>query len=141
MFSRVFWNVASIAVIGLVCFATGCSEGGGGPSTVKVTGKITHAGGAWDHPATLSFIPVPGATNDKPYSAAADVKSDGTFEVSLVPGKYQVGVQSWDSVPAENPNAKSLVPKQYESGSTSGLTLDVPSSGTVKDLAWDVPKA
>lgn len=138
---RAFLGLTSVLLSAVLCLAAGCSGGEGGPSTVKVSGKITHAGGAWDHPATLSFVPVIESGNDKPYSASAAVKPDGTFEVELVPGKYQVAVQSYDADPAENPNAKSLVPKEFQSGGSSGLTLDVPKNGSVKELAWDVPKA
>ena len=135
---------------GMLVFV-GCGQTASGLKTVKVSGKITYGGGEWPATAapTLSFTPVAGSGGGDLHNGSATVKTDGSFEATtsspgdgLVPGKYQVAVQAWDPPGglADNPNAKSLVPKQFESGATSGLTVDVPAGSAPVNVTWDVPK-
>ncbi len=136
------------ALIVGISFILGCSgEGGTAPSTTKVGGKITYGGGEWPHKATLSFVSVAGAaSNTELHSGSADVKPDGTFTAEtfapgdgLVPGKYEVIVNCWDSDQVTNPNAKNLAPKEFQSPGTTPLKVDVPAGSAPITVEWDVP--
>ena len=83
-------------------------------------------------------------------SGTADIAADGTFKAStfdlndgLVPGTFQVTIESWESEPAESPTpVKSLVPDKYRQSNQSGLTLEVPKDAKKPvEFNFDVPGA
>jgi hypothetical protein len=120
------------------------------PGLVPVRGKVTLDGGTWPRQGFLTFTPEdgrPGAPN-RPGSARFD--SDGSFAVTsfeerdgLFPGTYHVSVECWETEPSMASNGmpiegKSVVPKKYQSGLSSGLTLSVKPEARVIDATFDV---
>ena len=127
--------------------AGGC--GSRGPEVVPVEGTITYGGGAWPRPGTLYFTPAEPAADLPRRPGYATFGVNGKFQATsfssndgLVPGRYRVGVESWESPPrmGKRPTPKSSVPAKFQSPATSGLELEVRSGQRRVSVQWDVPK-
>ena len=133
----------------LMGVVAGCSTAGpAAPATVKVGGTITYGGGAWPHPATLTFVPVAGADGGELHTGTAEVKTDGTFAATtfapgdgLTPGTYQVAVHCKEPDTEQGPGEKDFAPAKFQSADTSGLEVTVPKGGAEQKVTWDVPKS
>jgi len=107
-------------------FLSGCSSG----NTTTVTGKITYKGAPVPD-GIINFMPSGGRPIGGP------IQSDGTYSYELPPGDYQVridapaplpsGFKEGDPLP---PASARLVPEQYASYNSSGLTATVDDSGS-----------
>lgn len=131
----------------LVLLLAGCDDGG--PSPIPVDGTVTFGGGSWPKPGRLNFTlesPVSGSTG-RP--ATGDFDTDGRVIVTsfkkgdgLLPGKYKIGVECWETPPQMNGTArpKSYVSERFQSPATSGLTVSVEAAERVVHLKLDVAK-
>lgn len=80
--------------------------------------------------------------------ATGDFDTDGRVVVTsikkgdLLPGKYKIGVECWETPPQMNGTArpKSYVPKRFQSATTSELTVSVTPAERVVHLKLDVAK-
>jgi hypothetical protein len=127
-----------------------CGCGRAGPEIVPVKGTITLNGGPWPQAGTLYLTPFEAAQGqpETPGYAAFDKEgkfvADCTLGNGLVPGKYRVGVESWqlspDETRPEKPEGVSLVPDKYRSPATSGLEFEVASGSDGVELSFDVKK-
>jgi hypothetical protein len=81
--------------------------------------------------------------------AWADFDTAGEFRATsfspgdgLVPGRYQVSVEAWDTAPQMGSKSlpRSLVPQKYQSPKTSGLEVEVAAGQRKITVVWDVPK-
>ncbi len=115
----------------------GCGPGDG---LVHVAGKITRDGGSWPTHGVVYFACEEVAPGFDMQMGQAEISSDGSYSVDLVPGKYVLNLEIWEVPPGEDPTAaKSYVPADYQSGVKSGFTLEVPvGSGRLKK-DFDVP--
>jgi hypothetical protein len=126
---------------------SGC--GRRGPEVVPVDGKITSGGGSWPKPGMLYFTPEQPANGLPNRPAWAKFTTEGKFHVTsftpddgLVPGRYRVGVECFETPPAMGAvtPARSRVPQKYRSPATSGLEVNVAPGQRKVSLNWDVPK-
>jgi hypothetical protein len=120
-------RLVSIALLALV---VGCSSGNEFP-TAKVRGKITYRNNPVPN-GTVLFVP----QGDKP-TATGELNSDGTYELTTyepgdgaVLGPHTIMItaveEMTDKLPEQRSGTpKALVPVQYTSNSTSGLTAEV----------------
>jgi len=135
-----------LGVSGILLIAAGCG-GSGRPSLVKVTGKITVDG----QPVEGALVAMQLITDEKskyqrPSSATTNAEGEFTPrtygpEDGLPLGKYRIGIQKRELVGelpkdfnAENPDAynlryKWLTPREYADPQSSGLEVEVTSSG------------
>ena len=141
---RVAWGLL-LAAACVVLF--GC--GRGGPEVVRVTGKVTFGGGAWPAEGVLYFTPVEPAEGMPARPAPADFDKEGNFTVTsfdegdgLVPGKYRVAVECWESAPSmDKPGPViSYVAKKYQTAATSDLVVVIESGSGTTTVELDVPK-
>ena len=135
---------ASLLVVCCLGIA-GC--GPSGPELVKVKGKVTFGGGPWPAEGTLYFHPVDPAEGMPERPARADFDTEGNFTVTsfedgdgLVPGKYKVIVECWESAPMMGKPVKSYVPKRYQTSGTSDLEVVIESGSGTQTITRDVPK-
>lgn len=143
MTARSFCPVCLTALCCLV--VAGC--GRGGPELVNIKGKVTYGGGPWPAKGALYFNPVDPAEGMPRISSRADFDTDGNFAVTsfddgdgLVPGKYTVVVECWDSPPEPGKPSKSYVPKRYQTSRTSDLEVVIKSGAGTQEVTLDVPK-
>jgi hypothetical protein len=146
---RAHQAISSGLIAVAVVVLAGC--GSSATQTVPAKGVVTLAGGAWPAAGTIQFTPVAPAAGFPLRPGAGAFKADGTFQVTsfapgdgLVPGKYEVSVECWESEPQMSPTGvipgKSAVPEKYRSGKTSGWVVDItPGSGPV-DLKYDASR-
>lgn len=119
----------------------GCAKNNAGPATAPVTGKVT-LDGAPVAQAIVSLTPANEAAGSVP--AQATTNDAGEFEVysafdqgrttqaGMTPGAYVVTVVKRESIPAQaqlTRAPKNLLPKQYESAASSGLTATITADG------------
>lgn len=131
----------SIALIVITMISAGCTKNDAGPATVPVTGKVT-LDGAPVAQAVVSLIPTADAANAVP--AQATTSEGGEFEVysafdqgrttkaGMTPGAYVITVTKRESLPAQaqlTRAPKNLLPKQYESAASSGLSATITADG------------
>ena len=147
--------------ITLLAIATlaGCSSRSRKPPTYPVTGTVTWKGKPVTN-ATVILIPAGGASQE---SAAGVTDASGKFQLTTYnlndgahAGEYQVKVSQYDTKPpaAKNetitmeeeqklafsgqeiptPPSKNLLPKKYESESTSGLAHTVTKGPTTLEI-------
>ena len=116
---------------------------------MPVEGTITYGGGAWPRPGMLYFTPVEPAAGFPRRPGYATFAADGKFQATsfssndgLVPGRYRVGVEAWESPPLMGKRSppKSNVPAKFRSPATSGLELEVRAGQRRVSVQWDVPK-
>lgn len=127
-----------------------CGCGPAGPEIVPVRGTITLNGGPWTQEGKLYLTPVQAAQGQPEAPGYAGFDKEGKFVADcplgsgLVPGKYRVGVESWqlppDETRTEKPGGVSLIPDKYRSPATSGLEFDVKSGSGPIELSFDVQK-
>lgn len=143
------FRAASVLVLAALVSAVGCKEEG--IKTVPVRGRVTYGGGDWPKGGTLTFASIEAAEGMTQHPGTAQFGPNGKFQAStfgdgdgLVPGKYVVNIECWESPPhPEDPNAgKSYVPTKYQSGMQSGFEIVVPADkrGAV-EVTFDVPKS
>jgi hypothetical protein len=124
-----YWLLATLA-----CCASGCHDTG--VPLVKVTGRITFNNGDWPRPGVIYFAPlgmhdgIPQRPGSATFSTDGKFRA-GTFTTSdgLIPGKYRINIECWEHPPSMAygaPVAKSCVPKEFQSGKSSGLEIVVP---------------
>jgi hypothetical protein len=127
MNSNVF-RLLAVSLFSIALFA-GCGPKDG---HVQVKGKITRNGGPWPVIGSVTFAceePAPGFDNEP---ASSEIAVDGSYSVSLLPGKYVLNLESWEVPPSmESPGAeKSNLPKSY--AGKDRFKLEVPvGSGTL----------
>ena len=139
--------IAVVSVLGSL-FMLGCQESISTTETVPVAGKITYGGGEWPRPATISFVVEEAAAGMPLNSGSAELAPDGIFKAStfapndgLVPGKYLINLECWESNPADSPTPPaSLIPEKYRRGMNSGFRVEVPAGKTPVRVEFDVPK-
>jgi hypothetical protein len=148
--SRNFRPWRAIAALGLCAFVL-CGCGPTRPKTVKVTGKATFGGQPFPKQCIIYFNPVEAAPGfpRRPGMAEVDLKnlnvySAKTFEgvPGLMPGRYEVSFECWEVPPhidATDP-PQSYLPEKYQSGSTSGLTLEVKAGSEPMVVDYDIPR-
>lgn len=114
------WAVAFVA-IGIV----GCGDSGR-PKTIPLTGVVTIDGKEPGENGTLFFTPTKSADGYPARPANGSFNAQGHYRImswtpddGLVPGHYTVSV-----VPADL--NKTVIPKKYQQGKTSGLEVDAP---------------
>lgn len=132
----------------LLVLLGGC--GPAGPEIVPVRGTITLNGGSWPQDGKLYITPVQAAQGQPETPGYAAFDKEGKFVADcplgsgLVPGKYRLGIESWQLSPDETrpnkPEGVSLVPDKYRSPATSGLEFDVKSGAGPVELSFDVKK-
>ncbi|QDU25770.1 hypothetical protein ETAA8_08410 [Anatilimnocola aggregata] len=137
-----------VGVVLLIAGLTSCNETG--PRTVPVNGKITFGGGPWPKAGTLFFTPLAPAAGMPNQTGTAEFGLDGKFVVTsyeagdgLVPGKYSVNIECWDTPVTEDSSAgKSYLPSNYGELIKSQLPIDIPldARGPVQ-VILDVPKS
>lgn len=138
--SRVAAGVFCLVASSL-CF--GCGQKETVPELVSVTGKVTYQG----QPLADAFVAfIPADEEETPTELgrilrpAAQTDAQGEYElawgdhVGAPPGKYHVTITKFK--PSEDDEIKpdSLIPENYGSPKTSGLTRDVPEGDTVLDF-------
>ncbi|WP_146448512.1 hypothetical protein [Bythopirellula polymerisocia] len=106
----------------ILAIAIGCAKS---EPTQQVTGKISYQAKALDH-GMVSFFPAGG----RPIGAA--ITPEGSYEIELPPGQYQVivnappklpaGFKEGDPLPSHDPNA---LPAKYSRQQTSGLSATI----------------
>lgn len=108
------------------------------PETVKVFGKVTHAGQPVTS-GTVTFHPVGFASGEANRPALGVLQPDGSYALSTyeagdgaIPGKYEVAVVSVEKPPsveefAAGAKVKPALPEKYATPRTSGLTATVPA--------------
>ena len=130
-----------LSVLGFVLIVAGC--GSGNPETVKVSGTVT-LNAAPVEGATVAFFHPDGGQPARGVTDASGAFTLTTFELGdgAVVGQHKVAVSKIDEsaqkaprgseeldTPTSNADlsetAKHLLPVQYSSPSTSGLTVDV----------------
>lgn len=130
--------------------AIGCGASSSAPKTVPVVGKITYNGGQWPKTAKVAFVMEQPAEGSPMQSGSAELKPDGTFKAStfdegdgLVPGKYYVNIEAWETEPAlSNGPPQSIVPAKYRQGKQSGFEVNVPKDASKPvEVNFDVPNA
>ncbi len=124
-----------ICLAALLGMASGCSE-----KMPRVYGKVTIDGKEVPE-GMISFQPVGGGA-----IAVAPIESDGSYEVKtgsttgLAPGEYNIAVSAPKGIPPaptpDNPKPKfeRWVPVRYNDIEKSGLTINVTSGSTEKNL-------
>ena len=141
------WGIPWALVIGtsVLVALSGC--GPDRPDTITVSGKVTFAGGAPPAEGMIYFACVEPAEGYDRRPGSAPFGTDGSYEVKsfeegdgLVPGKYEVGVECWDSPPMMGKPVKSYVPKRYQASKTSGLEVVIESGAGIQEVTFDVPK-
>lgn len=137
-------SLLSVAV-GMLAVA-GCDSG---PKVYSVTGKVSIAGNPAPENTRVNFEPVSGGE-----SAAGIVDASGNYQLfygnegreGAMPGQYKVFLAPdasseayMSGPPAGVPGMPSAgpIPKEYLSGQTSPLTVDVPESNTTIDIIVD----
>jgi hypothetical protein len=144
--TQVFPGVFIAAVCVLV---GGCSKSG--VATIPVEGQITYGGGDWPKPGMLFFVVEEPAPNFPRKPGTAVFGTDGKFRVKtfaegdgLIPGKYLVNIECWESPPSMDPGApkaKSYVPEKLQSGQKNGFKVEIsPDEKGPKVLKFDIPK-
>src|SRR4051812_39285605 len=146
------WAVSSLTLrvcillaIGLVNH--GCSQGSNTERTVAARGALTHKGQPLSYYA-ITLAPVEGKRG-----AAGETDEQGHFVLGTnsegdgaAPGKHRVGI-AYLGPPASRPDGqnnftapqpKLKLATKYGSPETSGLTVEVPPSGS-SDLKIEVP--
>jgi hypothetical protein len=136
------WLSVAVALLAVA----GCDSG---PKVYSVTGKVMIAGNPAPENTRVNFEPVGGGE-----SAAGMVDASGNYKLyygnegreGAMPGKYKVflapdasseaymsgPVSGIPGMPGGGP-----IPKEYLSGQTSPLTVDVPASNTTIDVIID----
>ena len=123
----------SAALLGLLSVAlVGCGGSGAGGTTLK--GAVSYKGA----PVTsgvINFV----KSGDRPLGGG--IKPDGTYEFELPPGDYQVLINAPAPLPPDwkegdpLPRKPPLVPENFSSFGTSGLTVTVgPESPQQHDI-------
>ena len=91
--------------------------------TVPVEGTVRLEGGAWPAPGNISFVPVEAAAGYPLRPGWAEFNQQGEFAAGcfedgdgLVPGKYKVNIDCWDTVPqvGKKTPAASCIPAKYQ---------------------------
>jgi hypothetical protein len=130
---RFGWWRASLAWANLVwaiCFLILPGCGGGSDDLSRVSGTVSYQGSPLDH-GSLRFF----GGNGRPIGCV--IQEDGSYEIDLPPGDFQVSVslppkmpangRMGDTPPRSGPNA---LPEMYAQPITSGLSFSVgPQSG------------
>ena len=133
-----------LLVAALVLAAAGC--GSDLPQTVKVAGRVTFDGQSPPAAGSVLFLPTEAAEGFPLRPGSGAFAADGQFQAQtfepgdgLMPGKYLVSVECWDTPPNMQGNpGKSFVPKKYQSPQTSGLKLDITPDMRRQQVSFDV---
>ncbi len=101
---------------------------------MQVKGKITRNGGPWPVKGGVVFAceePAPGFDNEP---GSSDIAPDGSYSVSLLPGKYVLNLESWEVPPTmEAPGSeKSYLPKSYSGKDRFKLEVPAGHSGVLQ---------
>ena len=110
---------------------------------IPVSGKITYGGGPWPTEGVLYFKPLEPASGFPQLTGIAHFQASGAFDVQstghergLVPGRYAVQVECWETPPnMDGKPVKSHVPADFR---IPDLTVEVGAKS--KSLSLDVPK-
>lgn len=138
-----FKSLSLLSVAAALLVAVGCDKG---PNVYAVTGKVTIKGTPAPENTRVNFEPVGGGE-----LAAGMVDAAGNYKLyygnegreGAMPGKYKVYLapdassEAYMSGPPSGvPGMPSAgpIPKEYLSGQTSPLTVDVPESNTTIDV-------
>ncbi|HTN74035.1 MAG TPA: hypothetical protein VL096_02265 [Pirellulaceae bacterium] len=134
-------KLLTITLVGLILLTTGCGEKG--PGLIPVRGKVTYGGGAWPKAGKINFNPVEPAAGFPRLNGTADLATDGSFVVQstgdkmgLVPGKYQVVIECWETLPSMETNqpGSSYLPGNFQQ------EVEIKVGEKSKDVSFDVPK-
>jgi hypothetical protein len=141
------WLAVGLLLLTIGLVGHGCSGGANMEQTVSARGILTHKGQPLSYYA-LTLAPVEGQRG-----AAGETDEQGHFVLGTnsegdgaPPGKHRIGI-AYLGPPASRPDGQNnftppqpkvkLAPK-YASPETSGLTVEVPPSGS-SDLKIEVP--
>jgi hypothetical protein len=132
-------RVALCLLCGLL---SGCSDDG--LEKVSVTGTVTIDGQKVPGPGRIYFTPVEPAPGIPTRGSVTKFDAQGNYAAKtfkpgdgLMPGRYQIGIHCWKTPPnMEGKPAISYVAKHFQSASTSGLELEVPSGSD--DIEFDI---
>jgi hypothetical protein len=116
------------------------------PKTIRVSGRVTFDGRPPPGPGTVYFLPQEAGEGFPSRPATGDFGADGQFRATtfepgdgLMPGKYLMSVESWESPPNMSGNpVKSFVPKKYQSPQTSGFQLDITPTSKPQQITLDL---
>jgi hypothetical protein len=127
------------AIVFVGGLSVGCSSAPTEPVKVKVEGKVLHDNRGV--PLVLVFFYGPGDAR----VAEAATDSDGAFSLSCPPGAYRIALRAVPAGAGQSPGGGAadagaliqppdqkglkLIPKNYLTAATSGLTIDVPEGG------------
>ena len=147
--------ILAMTALAATVSATGCNFG---PTMAPVTGKVTYQGKAVAE-GTVTFYPVAGGR-----PSTGKIQSDGTYELSssepgdgAVVGEYKVAIEArrvsnappapktfqeelameHKPQPQGNTRVEWLVPEEFSSAETSGLTATVEDKSNV--INFDLP--
>lgn len=141
-----------LAALVAVTLAGGCSGGRRGVELVRVSGRLTCAGGPMPAAGQVLFVPRPAAgqaSASRPLRpASASFGIDGEFRATswtpgdgLVPGSYAVVVDCWRVPPTmDGPSAESFIAPAYGAAGTTPLELVVPPESGPLEVSFDVAR-
>jgi hypothetical protein len=109
---------------------------------VPVSGKVVFLSRDQPKVCRLTFLPVEDATTGSVRAGGAEMKPDGTYEVTpyqevhgLLPGRYKVNVAYYDLKPGGNPDIEGdWIRQEHQAGE---LVIE-PGSGAVEHIV-EVP--
>jgi len=116
------------------------------PQTVPVAGKVTFDGQPPPAEGIVYFLPMEAAPGFSSRPATADFGPDGAFRATtfepgdgLMPGKYQMHVECWETAPNMDGNpVKSHVPQKYQNAETSGFAVEITTDMRRQEVNLDV---
>jgi hypothetical protein len=133
-------NACFVILLGsLACALIGCNKG---PTTYKVSGKVSFKGGPMPHAGVRSvqFIPQGGAAGEPRGGAGGTINDDGTFEMhgrkptdGVYPGEYSVTFAVW---PGPMEPKSLLLPKYSDPNQTPYKNIKVDRN--IDDLNFEV---
>ncbi|WP_435008364.1 hypothetical protein P12x_005592 [Tundrisphaera lichenicola] len=137
-----FGTMPALALVATLALSgAGCGAKSEFPDTLPVSGKVTYKGQPVTK-GTVTFQP------DQGQPATGAIQADGTYQLSTfaekdgaLPGHHKVMIIATDGDPNMMPGSspgykppKDLVPKKYNSLTTSGLEAEVTADKPVQDF-------
>ena len=116
-------RLATMMIVGLVGLAvfSGCGEA---LPTMSLSGTVSYRGEPLDH-GSLRFFGADG----RPIGCV--IQENGSYEIDLLPGEYQVSVSSPPKLPSDHPEGappprdSRALPARYTQPNSSGLSAIV----------------